>query len=338
MKVAVVGATGAVGETILRVLEERDLPIETMRPFASRDRAGGVRFRGREVDVSAASRDSLRGFDVVFFAGGEDASEEFAPALVAGGSVVIDNSSTFRMRADVPLIVPNVNAHAVRAEHRLFPVANCTAIVLCTALRPIRDVAGLRSVRAATYQAASGAGRAGLDELLAGERALAEGAPEPKPSVFARPLARNVVPQVGAFDDAGWSGEEKKIGDETRKMLDLPGLFVSTTAVRVPVRTAHSAAAFVETERKTSAKELAAAFESAPGIVFHPDGIVTPRDVEGTDCVHVARLRQEPFDMVQGETGVHFAFWCVGDQLRKGAATNAVEILQLLLEKGYLRG
>lgn len=330
MKVAVVGATGAVGETILRVLEERDLPIETIRPFASRARAGGARFRGRELDVTAASHDALRGFDVVFFAGGEDASEEYASALVAGGCVVIDNSTTFRMRDDVPLIVPNVNAHALRAEHRLLPVANCTAIVLCMALRPIRDAAGLRAVRAATYQAASGAGRAGLDELLAGERALADGAAEPQPSVFPRRLARNVVPQVGAFDDAGWSGEEKKIGDETRKMLDLPDLLVSATAVRVPVRTAHSAAVFVETQRKTSLDELASAFESAPGIVFHRAGIVTPREVEGTDSVHVARLRQED--------PTHFALWCVGDQLRKGAATNAVEILQLLLEKGYVEG
>jgi aspartate-semialdehyde dehydrogenase len=328
MKVAVVGATGAVGETILRVLEERNLPIEAVRPFASRARSGGARFRGRELDVSAASSDALRGFDVVFFAGGEDASEELAPALVAGGSVVIDNSATFRMRDDVPLIVPNVNAHALRAEHRLLPVANCTAIVLCTALRPIRDIAGLRAVRAATYQAASGAGRAGLDELLAGERALGGDASEPQPAVFARPLARNVVPQVGTFDDGGWSSEEKKVRDESRKMLDLPELFVSVTAVRVPVRTAHSAAVFVETKRETNVNELAAAFESAPGIVFHRDGIVTPRDVEGTDVVHVARLRCED------ET--HYAFWCVGDQLRKGAATNAVEILELLLEKGFV--
>lgn len=328
MNVAVVGATGAVGETILRVLEERNLPIATLAPFASRARAGAAHFRGHALDVTAASNDALRGFDVVFFAGGEDASEAFAPALVAGGSVVIDNSATFRMRDDVPLIVPNVNAHVLRAEHRLLPVANCTAIVLCTALRPLRDVAGLRAVRVATYQAASGAGRAGLEELLAGERALAGGEPEPAPSAFARPLVRNVVPQVGAFDDAGWSSEEKKICEESRKMLDLPDLLVSATAVRVPVRTAHSAAVFVETQRETDVEELAGAFECAPGIVFHPNTVVTPREVEGTDAVHVARLRRED--------PTHFALWCVGDQLRKGAATNAVEILQLLLEKGYL--
>jgi aspartate-semialdehyde dehydrogenase len=334
VNVAVVGATGVVGETIVRVLEERRLPIEALGPFASRERFAAIRFRGKALDVRPTSDDALRGFDVVFFAGGEDASEKYAPALLERGSVVIDNSATFRMRRDVPLIVPEVNADALRAEHRLFPVANCTAIVLCTALRPIRDTAGLRSVRVATYQAASGAGRPGLDEFLAQERAVASGAAEPAPSVFPRPLARNVVPQVGPLDESGWSGEERKVRDETRKMLDLPDLPVSVTAVRVPVRTAHSEAVFVETQRATSVAELAAAFETAPGIVFHREGIVTPREVEGGDAVHVARLRS--FDSAQDHKGSDFAFWCVGDQLRKGAATNAVQILELLLSKGYV--
>jgi aspartate-semialdehyde dehydrogenase len=329
VNVAVVGATGVVGETILRLLEERDLPVTALGPFASRARTAAVRFRGSDLDVRAASDEGLRGFDVVFFASGEDASERYVPALLERGSIVIDNSATFRMQRDVPLIVPQVNPHVLQAEHRLFPVANCTAIVLVTALRPIRDVAGLRSVRVATYQAASGAGRPGLDELLAGERAVVSGEREPEPSVFPRPLARNVVPQVGTIDSAGWSSEERKVREETCKMLDLPELFVSATTVRVPVRTAHSEAVFVETERETTVDELAAAFQAAAGIVFYPEGIVTPRDVEGTDDVHVARLR--------AEGPRHFALWCVGDQLRKGAATNAVQILELLLARGYVR-
>jgi aspartate-semialdehyde dehydrogenase len=328
MNVAVVGATGAVGETIVQVLEERNLPIRELAPFASRERSQAVRFRGRPLDVRAASADALRGYDVVFFAGGEDASEKYAPALLERGSIVIDNSATYRMARNVPLIVPEVNADALRPEHRLFPVANCTAIVLCTALRPVRDAAGLRSVRVATYQAASGAGRAGLDELAAGERALAAGDPEPAPAIFPRSLARNVVPQVGSFDADGWSGEERKVREESKKMLGLAELQVSVTAVRVPVRTAHSEAVFVETERATTAAELGAAFAAAPGIVFYRDGIVTPREVEGTDRVHVARLREE--------APTQYAFWCVGDQLRKGAATNAVQILELLLERGYI--
>jgi aspartate-semialdehyde dehydrogenase len=328
VNVAVVGATGVVGETILRVLEERNVPVGALGLFASRERTGAARFRGDALDVRAASEDALRDFDVVFFAGSEDASERYAPALVRRGCFVIDNSSTFRMRGDVPLIVPGVNADAMRAGQRLFPVANCTAIVLCTALRPIRDAAGLRSVAVATYQAASGAGRAGLEELLAQELSAASGAPERPAEIFPRPLARNVVPQVGALDESGWSGEERKIRDETRKMLDLPELRVTVTAVRVPVRTAHSGAVFLETQRPTSLPHLAAALSREPGIVYHPDGIVTPRDVEGTDDVHVARLR--------ADDNRRFSLWCVGDQLRRGAATNAVQILELLLAKGYI--
>jgi aspartate-semialdehyde dehydrogenase len=329
--VAVVGATGAVGETIVRVLEERRVPVGALAPFASRESCGTVRFRGAPLDVRAASGDALRGFDVVFFAGGEDASERYAPALVEEGAIVIDNSATFRMRVDVPLIVPEVNADALRSEHRLFPVANCTAIILCAALSPVRAVAGLRSVRVATYQAASGAGRTGIDELAAAERAVALDEPEPDGAVFPQRLARNVIPQIGRFDERGYSVEERKVREEARKMLGLPQLMVSATAVRVPVRTAHSEAVWFETEREISLAELAAAFSSAPGIVFHRDGIVTPRDVEGTDDVHVARLRAEDDAMK-----TRFVLWCSGDQLRKGAATNAVQILELLIARGYL--
>lgn len=328
MNVAVVGATGAVGETILRVLEERNLPVARLAPFASRERAKAVRFRGSALDVQAASHEALRGFDVVFFAGGEDASEQYAPAIVERGSIVIDNSATFRMRVDVPLIVPDVNAEAIRAEHRLFPVANCTAIVLCTALRPIRDAAGLHSVRVATYQAASGAGRPGIEELIAGEDAISRGQSDSPAPIFGRPLARNVVPQIGSVDAEGWTAEERKVRDETRKLLGLPDLRVTVTAVRVPVLTAHSEAVFLETERHTTVETLGSALEDAPGVVFYREGIVTPREVEGTDEVHVARLRRE------NERG--FALWCVGDQLRRGAATNAVQILELLLRKGYV--
>lgn len=322
MKVAVVGATGVVGETILRVLEERKVAVEEIGRFASRDRDG----------VRAASDEALAPFDVVFFASSEDASERYVPAIVARGGIAIDNSSTYRMREGVPLVVPEVNPDAATAGQRIYPVGNCTAIVLSVAVAPIRDAAGLTSVRVATYQAASGAGRAGLDELLEAERALAGGADEPGNVVFPAPLARNVVPQVGSFDDDGWCGEEKKIAEETRKMLGLPHLRVVATTVRVPVRTAHSEAIFVETERPTSVAELGAALERAPGVVYHPAGIVTPRDVEGTDLVHVARLRDE-----DGE-GRRFALWAVGDQLRKGAATNAVQILELLTAKGYIGG
>jgi aspartate-semialdehyde dehydrogenase len=329
ISVAVVGATGAVGETILRVLEERRIPVRRIAPFASRARSAAVHFRGQQLDVETATLERLREHDVVFFAGGEDASERYVPELIRNGTIVIDNSSTFRMSDSVPLIVPEVNAAAVKQTDRLFPVANCTAIILCTALAPVRDLAGLERVCVATYQAASGAGRAGLDELLAGEQAVASGEPEPEPAVFPRLLVRNVVPQVGTFDDSGYCSEERKVRDETRKMLGLPQLHVSATTVRVPVRTAHSEAVWFETLRDTSVDELSAAFGNAPGVVFHPDGIVTPREVEGTDVVHIARVRTE-----EEGSRRRFALWCVGDQLRKGAATNAVQILELILQRG----
>lgn len=257
------------------------------------------------------SDEALRDYDVVFFASGEDASERFAPALRTRGAVVIDNSSTFRLRSDVPLVIPEINGDTISVNDRIFPVANCTAIILCIALAPVRDAAGLRSVRVATYQSLSGAGRSALDAFDKGEGNF----------------VRNVVPQIGAFDERGESGEERKVRDEVRKMLDLPDLQLDATCVRVPVRTAHSEAVFFETERATTIDELSAAFERTHSVVFHREGIVTPKDVEGTDDVHVARLR--------GATR-EFQLWCVGDQLRKGAATNAVQILELLLAKGYL--
>ncbi len=337
-----VGATGAVGETLIRVLEERRIPIDRLGVFASHPRSRAARFRGDLLDVAPTSEEALQPYSVVFFAGGEGASERFVPSIVDRGAVVIDNSATFRMREDVPLLIPEINGGVAGREHRIFPVANCTAIILCMALAPLREVAGLRAVRVATYQAVSGAGKAALEAF---DRAEGN-------------VVRNVVPHVGAaFDENGESGEERKVREETRKMLALPDLFVSSMCVRVPVRTAHSEAVFFETERETSIEEMAEAFERAPSVVFHRDGIVTPREVEGSDEVHVARLRTEiPYaslDLAQrsraslarddkskspGRTaGRYFSLWCVGDQLRKGAATNAVQILELLMAKGYVR-
>lgn len=304
MNVAVVGATGVVGETIVRVLHERRVPIERLGLFASRTRDG----------VEATSDEGLAPFDAVFFAGSEEASERYAPAIVSRGGVVLDNSSTFRLRDDVPLIVPEVNAHALRDRDRLFPIGNCTAIILCVALAPVRDTAGLVRVNVATYQAVSGAGRAALEEFDRGEGRV----------------TRNVIPQIGAFDSSRYTGEESKVRDETRKVLDLPHLELYATCARVPVRTAHAEAVFFETARPATVDALAAALASAAGVEYHAEGIVTPRDVEGSDLVHVARLRAcEP-------DGRHFQMWIAGDQLRKGAATNGVQILELLLERGML--
>ncbi len=333
MKVGLIGATGVVGGTILRVLDERALPIDTLFAYASRDRAETIAFQGSEIPIFAATAERLAADapDVVLFASSDDASAELAEAIAARGAYVVDNSSTFRMDPRAPLVVPEINAHAIEANHRIFPVANCTAIVLCMGLAPIARVAGLRSVRVASYQAVSGAGRSGLETLAAEEAALASGATEPPPATFAAAIARNVVPQVGSWDGIGAhdTGEEEKVVAETRKILGLPELHVAATTVRVPVRTAHSEAVFIETLRPTTRAALAAAFAGAPGVVYHDDGIVTPRDVEGSDLVHVARLRAEP-----GNDGTHFQLWVVGDQLRKGAATNGVQIVEALIARG----
>ena len=334
MKVAIVGVTGVVGETILRVLDERAIAIDELGAFASRARSEVLTFRGRPVPIAAAGAEALAQgkYDVVFFASSDDASAELAPACLDSGAKVIDNSSTFRAAPNVPLVVPEVNAHAIGEHDNLFPVANCTAIVLVMGLAPILRTVGLASVHVATYQAVSGAGRAGLDALAAEERAAFGGPNGSTGSPFVAPIFRNVVPQVGSLDEHGDSGEEKKVVAETRKILEAPDLHLAATTVRVPVRTAHSEAVFVVTARDTTVEELTQAFEHAPGIVFHRQGVVTPRDVEGEDVVHVARLRSEE------NSKRHFQFWVVGDQLRKGAATNGVQILELLLERGYVRG
>ncbi|MGP6156721.1 MAG: aspartate-semialdehyde dehydrogenase [Vulcanimicrobiaceae bacterium] len=330
MKLAVVGATGVVGEMILRVLDERNVHVDELDAFASRDHAEPLQFRGRTVAVRKATPEALAAgrYDAVFFASSDDASAELAERCVAAGSVVIDNSATFRMADGVPLVVPEVNPGDVHPEHAIFPVANCTAIVLVVGLAPVLRSAGLSSVRVATYQAVSGAGRAGLDALDAEERADDD---VDLRSPFAAPIFRNVIPLIGSLDEHGDTGEEKKVVAETKKMLGRPTLHVAATTVRVPVRYAHSEVVFFETERDTSVAELAAAFESAPGVVFHAEGIVTPRDVEGQDLVHVARLRAE------GESPRHYQMWVVGDQVRKGAATNGVQILELLVEREHFK-
>ncbi len=330
MKVAVVGVTGVVGETILRVLDERGIEIDELGAFASRERAEPLHWRNRDWPIRAATPEALArgGFDAVFFASSDDASAELARHALEGGAIVIDNSSTFRNVNGVPLIVPEVNPEAATSGDRLFPVANCTAIVLCVALAPLAALAGLRSVRVATYQAVSGAGKAGLEALAEEERAEFTLEQSGAKSPFAAPIFRNVIPLVGSLDERGDSGEENKVASETRKILGLPALHVAATTVRVPVRFAHSEAVFVETERDATVRELARALEDAPGVVYHATGIATPRDVEGQDLVHVARLRAE------GDSKRHFQLWVVGDQVRKGAATNAVQILELLIARG----
>ncbi len=325
MRVAVIGATGVVGETILRVLEERKVDVDVLLGYASRARENAFTFKGVSQPVAQATTERIIADrpHVAFFASSDDASAEMARALAAAGIVVIDNSATFRLDPSCPLVIPEVNPHVVKPEHMIFPVGNCTAIVLCMALAPIERAVGLADVHVATYQAVSGAGRAGLDALAAEEQGAA---PD---GTFAAPILHNVVPQIGSFTGIGDSGEESKVVAETRKTLNRPDLGVAAICVRVPVRTAHSEAVFFKTERATSVEELGKALAAAEGVVYHDNGIVTPIEVEGKDVVHVARLRAEnPLEDTE------FMMWVVGDQLRKGAATNGVQILELLVRQG----
>ena len=332
MKIGIVGATGVVGATILEILDERRIAVDALVLYASRERDEPIAFRGKPHRVVAATREALERdrCDVVFFASSDDASAELAQVCVRAGGVVIDNSSTFRMDPACPLVVPEVNPGAIDADARIYPVANCTAIVLCVGIAPLVRTAGVRSIHVATYQAVSGAGRAGLDALANEENAAFRGGTAPFGSPFSAEIFRNVVPQIGSFDANGDSGEEKKVAAETRRILDLASdVHIAATTVRVPVRRAHSEAVFVETRDRVSLDTLRTAYRDAPGVVFHDEGIVTPRDVEGSDLVHVARLRSE------GDTeGRWWQLWIVGDQLRKGAATNGVQIFEALLGRG----
>jgi aspartate-semialdehyde dehydrogenase len=284
-----------------------------------------VTFHGASLPVAVATSQRIIADhpDVAFFASSDDASAEMARALADAGIIVIDNSATFRLDPACPLVVPEVNPSAIHPSHSIFPVGNCTAIVLCVGLAPIERSVGLKSVRVSTYQAVSGAGRAGLDSLADEEAGKAPN------GTFAAPILHNVVPQIGSFSGIGNNGEEDKVAQETRKTLNRPDLHVAATCVRVPVRRAHSEAVFFETERPTTLEELGDALQGAPGVIFHDRGIVTPLDVENTDVVHVARLRAETED-----DDTRFMMWVVGDQLRKGAATNGVQILELLIEQG----
>jgi aspartate-semialdehyde dehydrogenase len=331
--VAVVGATGAVGEILLEVLAERRFPISRLRALASERSAGAtVRFRGEALPVEAVRPELFDGIDLVFFAATGSLSKELAPEAQRRGAVVIDKSSTWRMDAAVPLVVPEVNPDAVMKHRGIVACPNCTTIGFVMALEPLRRAAGLRSVVVTTLQAASGAGRDGTDELSRQMEALAHGH-EPEAKVFPAPLAGNVLPLCESFRDDGYSTEEMKLLLETRKILNLPDLEVSMTCVRVPVAVGHSATLLVETERPLAPAAARAALAGFPGVrvVDDPSNNVfpTPRDVAGRDEVLVGRIRRDL-------SSDRLWLWEVSDNLRKGAATNAVQTAELLLARGLL--
>lgn len=327
LAVAVVGATGAVGREMISLLSERRLPLRELRALASPRSAGErIPFAGGHVAVEVAGPDSFRGMDLVLFSAGREVSRALAPAAMAAGAVVIDNSSAFRLHPDVPLVVPEVNPEAIPARPRLIANPNCTTIIASLPLHALHRAFGLRRVIAATYQAASGAGARGMAELQDGVRG-ALGGGEPPPSVFPRPLAFNVIPWIGGGAGSGGDSEEEaKLDLESRKILGLPDLEVTATCVRVPVLRAHAVAITAFFDGDVSIAGAREALQGAPGIEVDGggDGLPTPRDAAGRDPVLVGRLRVLRFD----PRGL--AFFCAGDQIRKGAALNALQIAERL--------
>jgi len=330
--VAVVGATGAVGEVLLDVLAARSFPVAELRALASRDSVGrSVVFRGREVRVQEATADALAGADLVFFAATGELSHELAPAAVERGARVVDKSATFRLDPEVPLVVPEINGRLVTTDTRLVACPNCTTIGLVMALEPIRRAAGLARVVVTTLQAASGAGRPGLDELREQERAAGSGSDAPRPAVFGAPLHGNAIPVCDALGADGVTLEERKLLLETRRILDLPQLALSATCTRVPVAVGHCASIWLETERPLTPEQASEALAAFPGVRVAGDPFAaTPLGVAGTDDVLVARVRQVALgtDVARG-----LALWQTADNLRKGAATNAVQIAELFLAR-----
>jgi aspartate-semialdehyde dehydrogenase len=326
MKIALLGATGVVGRTMLRVLEERGFPADELVPFASPGSAGStVSWRGRDWEVRPPEPGGFAGCDLALFSAGAARSLEWGPRAAAEGAVVVDNSSAWRMDPAVPLVVPEVNAGALEDRPRgIVANPNCVTIQLVLPLAALQRAAGLAGVVVTTFQAVSGAGRRGVAAL---ESELAGGSLATTP--FQGPIAGNVIPWIGPRGEDGWNEEERKVREETRKILGLPDLRVAATCVRVPVRVGHSISAAVTLQRALAPADALAALRGWPGMVVHEQGTdPLPREVAGTDLVHAGHLRADPDDA----RVLHF--WIVADNLRKGAATNAVQIAERLLRGG----
>ena len=327
-RVAVVGATGAAGEMTLRILEERKFPVRELRAFASERSVGKtVTFAGESVRVEKVAADAFRGIDIAFFSAGSAQSKEHAPLAARAGAVVVDKSNAFRMDPAVPLVVPEVNAHAIAGHQGIVASPNCTTVVTVMALAPLHRAARIARVVATSYQAVSGAGVRGVEDLRQQTLAWAQGQPI-VPGFFPHQIAFNVIPHIDRFGPGGYTGEEWKLVNEVRKILEAPDMPISPTTVRVPVFTAHSVAVNVETEEKVSVERARELFGKFPGVrvVDDPEHAryPMPLTVEGQDECVVGRIRED----LSHPRGLNF--WVVGDQLRKGAATNAVQIAELL--------
>lgn len=334
MKVAIVGASGAVGQEFLRVLDQQNFPIDELLLFGSSRSAGRkYTFRGKEITVKELKHnDDFKGVDIAFTSAGAGTSKEYAETITKHGTIMIDNSSAFRMDEDVPLVVPEVNGDdAFNTPRNIIANPNCTTIQMVVALKPINDISPIKKVHVATYQAASGAGAAAMDELVNQYGQIQRGE-EPTVEKFAYQLAYNVIPHVDVFLDNGYTKEEMKMYHETKKIMHAPNLDVSATCVRVPVMRAHSEAIWIETEAPISVQQAREAFANGEGLVV----VDQPADkkypmplfIANQDPVYVGRIRKD----ITNECGL--SFWVVGDQIKKGAALNAVQIAQYMIAHG----
>ena len=326
--VAIAGATGAVGREFLKLMEVRDFPINTLKLLASERSVGKkLEFCGEQIAVEELTPKSFQGVDLAFFSAGKGRSREFVRHAVDAGTVVIDNSSAFRMDPDVPLVVPEINPHMAFKHNGIIANPNCSTIQMVVALNPLHKAATINRVVVSTYQSASGAGAKGMRELLKQTQAWVNNEPL-EVSAFPAQIAFNLFPHVDVFLENGYTREEMKMVNETRKIMDAPEMGISATCVRVPVLRAHSEAVWIETERKLTPQEAREILEKAPGIVVKDEpvagGYPMPWDVDETVETYVGRIRED-FSHPRG-----LAFWVVADQLYKGAALNSIQIAEVL--------
>ena len=329
-KLGILGATGAVGREMMKILAERSFPVSELHLFASKRSAGKVvEWQGRPIEVEEACPEAFEGLDIVLGAAEADIAKEMAPYIVKAGAVFVDNSSAFRLDPEVPLIVPEINPEDAKNHHGILSNPNCSTIITVTAVNALNAISPIRAMTASTYQAVSGAGAGGPLELAEEVEALRTGKPV-EPKVFTHQIAYNLIPQIGGEQFEGYTSEEMKMQNEGRKIMHLPDLRVSCTCVRVPVVRSHSISVSLHFDRPISVKEARAAIAKAPGCRL-VDNLAKheypmPLDTSDQDIVFVGRIRPDLTD----ENGL--CLWCCGDQVRKGAATNAVQIAELLLE------
>jgi aspartate-semialdehyde dehydrogenase len=337
MRVAVLGATGVVGQEILSVLEQRDFPVTILRPLASARSVGKtITFRGTQVPVELADGNAFSGIDVVLASAGASVTKELAPAIRRSGALLVDNSSAFRMDPTVPLVVPEVNPESLASHDGIIANPNCVAIILTVAVAPIHRAAGVQRIVVSTYQSASGAGLAAMEELQLQARDVLDGK-TPAPKALPHPIAFNVFSHNAAVGSDGYNGEETKVMQETRKILAAPDLAVTATCIRVPVLRAHSESINLTLKRPLTPQQARTVLSQAPGVEIVDDReqnlFPMPTIATGRDAVYVGRIRR---DLSQPE-GMGLDLFVCGDQLRKGAALNAVQIAEKLAGAGALQ-